>query len=77
MTQPRVKRICLIAKSKLLHMYAGVGFALRGPSSVVHGKDQWFEMRMDLDENEPRLLRFVQVGMYVRGLGGGGYTSEI
>ncbi|CAN0077984.1 unnamed protein product, partial [Sphacelaria rigidula] len=52
MTQPRVKRICLIAKSKLLHMYAGVGFTLRGPSSVVHGKDQWFEMRMDLDENE-------------------------
>lgn len=71
LTQPQVRRICLIAKAPLLHMYVGVGFALRGPSSVVHGKDPWYEMRIDLDETEPRLLRFVQVDAFSGKIFGG------
>lgn len=61
LTQPGVRRVCLIAKAGLLGMYASCGFALKGLSPVVHGKDPWFEMRVDLDATEPRLMRFVQV----------------
>lgn len=61
LTQPGVRRICLIAKAGLLGMYASAGFSLKGLSPVVHGKDPWFEMRTELDSTEPRLLRFVQV----------------
>ncbi|CAN0176643.1 unnamed protein product [Ectocarpus fasciculatus] len=64
LTQPRVRRVCLIAKAGLLGMYASCGFALKGLSPVVHGKDPWFEMRIDLDSTEPRLLRFVQVDAF-------------
>lgn len=51
----------MIAKAGLLGMYASCGFALKGLSPVVHGKDPWFEMTVDLDATEPRLLRFLQV----------------
>lgn len=61
LTQPGVRRVCLIAKAGLLGMYASCGFALKGLSPVVHGKDPWFEMTVDLDATEPRLLRFLQV----------------
>lgn len=61
LTQPGVRRVCLIAKAGLLGMYASCGFALKGLSPVVHGKDPWFEMFVDFDSTEPRLLRFVQV----------------
>jgi hypothetical protein len=27
--------------------YTSCGFELIGPSAVVHGKDQWYEMRID------------------------------
>lgn len=61
LTQPGVRRVCLITKARLLGMYASCGFALKGLSPVVHGKDPWFEMAIDLDATEPRLLRFLQV----------------
>ncbi|CAM9592686.1 unnamed protein product [Ectocarpus sp. 4 AP-2014] len=64
LTQPGVRRVCLIAKAGLLGMYASCGFSLKGLSPVVHGKDPWFEMRIDLDSTEPRLLRFVQVDAF-------------
>ncbi|KAI3438628.1 hypothetical protein D9Q98_001050 [Chlorella vulgaris] len=44
-TTPQLTAAVLIAKSQLIGLYAAVGFQLIGPSSVVHGKDQWFEMR--------------------------------
>ena len=53
--------MCIIAKAGLLGMYASCGFALKGLSPVVHGKDPWFEMTIDLDATEPRLLKFLQV----------------
>lgn len=61
MTQPEIRRICLIAKAHLLHMYTSCGFSLKGISPIVHGKDPWFEMRINLDDTEPRMLKFVQV----------------
>lgn len=35
----------LICKQQLVPLYEGAGFAMVGPSPVVHGKDPWFEMR--------------------------------
>jgi hypothetical protein len=32
-------------------LYEKVGFKFVGPSPVVHGKDEWFEMRVDLGED--------------------------
>eukprot|EP00904_Undaria_pinnatifida_P007848 jgi/Undpi1/4193/HiC_scaffold_16.g07560.m1 len=64
LTQPGVRRVCLITKARLLGMYASCGFALKGLSPVVHGKDPWFEMAIDLDATEPRLLRFLQVDAF-------------
>lgn len=74
LTQPGVRRVCLIAKAGLLGMYASCGFSLKGLSPVVHGKDPWFEMRIDLDSSEPRLLRFVQV---TTGGGGAQYVNVL
>jgi hypothetical protein len=42
---PNVKSMNLICKQDLTELYKGVGFELLGPSEVVHGKDQWYEMR--------------------------------
>lgn len=64
-TQPGLKRVCLIAKAGLLGMYASCGFSIKGLSPVEHGKDPWFEMSIDLNSTEPRLLRFLQV-LYCR-----------
>lgn len=71
LTQPGVRRVCLIAKAGLLGMYASCGFALKGLSPVVHGKDPWFEMTVDLDATEPRLLRFLQVDAFTEQKFGG------
>eukprot|EP00457_Paulinella_chromatophora_P013705 gb/GEZN01014036.1/.p1 GENE.gb/GEZN01014036.1/~~gb/GEZN01014036.1/.p1 ORF type:complete len:245 (+),score=51.97 gb/GEZN01014036.1/:151-885(+) len=49
-----VKKILLITKKNLISFYEGVGFNLYGPSSVVHGKMQWYECGMDLvSESQP------------------------
>ena len=53
--------MCLIAKSDLLGLYASCGFSTKGLSPIVLGKDPWFEMCIELDSTEPRLLRFLQV----------------
>ena len=41
----QVQSIHLLCKEGLIELYKSAGFQLRGPSSVVHGKEQWFEMR--------------------------------
>ncbi|CAN0255693.1 unnamed protein product, partial [Discosporangium mesarthrocarpum] len=60
LTQPGVRRVCLISKAPLLGMYAACGFHLVGLSPIMHGRDPWFEMRMDLDQEEPRMMPFLQ-----------------
>ena len=44
----RVKEVRLICKDKLKTFYTKAGFSLIGPSAVVHGKEQWFEMKLVL-----------------------------
>jgi len=41
-------RMALISKEYLVPLYTRAGFRLLGPSSVVHGKDQWYEMQLPL-----------------------------
>ncbi|GAA5840450.1 hypothetical protein JCM3766R1_000292 [Sporobolomyces carnicolor] len=47
----RVRGIRLIAKEGLVGMYERSGFKSRGKSQVVHGKDPWFELGIDFDQN--------------------------
>ena len=42
----RVREIRLLCKEVLRPLYEKAGFELVGPSKVVHGKDQWLEMKM-------------------------------
>jgi hypothetical protein len=46
-----IARALLICKEDLKHFYTRAGFVEVGPSEVVHGKDQWFEMRRDVTHN--------------------------
>ncbi|CAM9660009.1 unnamed protein product [Choristocarpus tenellus] len=48
-TQPGIQRIVLISKAHLVPMYESCGFRLRGQSTVVHGKDPWFELRKEFN----------------------------
>ena len=41
----QVQSIHLLCKEGLIELYKNAGFQLLGLSSVVHGKEQWFEMR--------------------------------
>ena len=41
----QVRSIHLLCKEGLIELYKAAGYQLLGPSSVVHGKEQWFEMR--------------------------------
>ena len=43
-----LKEIRLIAKAELLSFYVSCGFAVCGPSAVVHGADQWFDLTLDV-----------------------------
>lgn len=31
-----------------IRLYEGAGFRLLGPSDVVHGKDPWYDMALEL-----------------------------
>lgn len=49
-----ISRILLIAKGNLLGFYSSVNFKVLRLSPVVHGKDPWFEMALDLcEERQP------------------------
>lgn len=37
--------VLLVTKAYLIPLYKAAGFSLLGKSSLVHGKDQWYEMR--------------------------------
>ena len=40
--------ILLLAKAKLLEFYVSCGFSVLRVSPIVHGKDNWFELALDL-----------------------------
>ena len=45
---PSSKEVRLICKKHLTGFYEQGGFTLIGPSNVVHGQEQWFEMKQSL-----------------------------
>jgi len=47
-TEKHIQRILLIAKEGLIPFYEKCGFQLVGKSGVVHGKEQWFELKLQL-----------------------------
>lgn len=46
---PTVQRLCLISKDHMVPLYLRAGFQVVGPSTVVHGKDPWIEMKKELE----------------------------
>ncbi|XP_052777279.1 uncharacterized protein LOC128214700 [Mya arenaria] len=46
--QRDVSRILLICKSNLIPLYTRAGFTLNGKSAVIHGKDPWYEMQIEI-----------------------------
>ena len=47
---PGIAEIRLLCKPYLVSFYQQAGFTLLGESDVVHGKDAWMEMKMDVHE---------------------------
>eukprot|EP00755_Sulcionema_specki_P040187 Sspe_Gene.114212::Locus_99703_Transcript_1_1_Confidence_1.000_Length_626::g.114212::m.114212 len=43
-----VRKISLISKENLCPFYESCGFKLLGPSHIVHGKDTWYDLTMDV-----------------------------
>lgn len=56
------RSMLLLAHAPLLGLYVQCGFDLLGPSAVVHGPEQWFDMHLDLVAK--RQLEFVQVDAF-------------
>ncbi|QRW07429.1 N-acetyltransferase [Ceratobasidium sp. AG-Ba] len=48
---PTVARVLLICKENLKPLYSRAGFTEVGPSSVVHGQDQWYEFKKDIEHS--------------------------
>ena len=53
---PHIRSMNLICKQNLIELYMGACFELLGPSEVVHGKDQWYEMRQLLHPEASTVL---------------------
>ena len=45
-----MNKIAIICKEYLISFYQGCGFVMVGPSPVVHGKEQWYEMTISLKD---------------------------
>jgi len=45
-TSPQIQSVQLICKEVLIPLYVSAGFTLVEASLVVHGQDQWFDMRV-------------------------------
>jgi len=43
-----IEGLVLIAKKHLIGFYESCGFQCDGESAIVHGKDPWFDLRMNL-----------------------------
>ena len=42
---PQVKSRTLICKQDLIGLFQSAGFELLGPSEIVHGKREWYEVK--------------------------------
>ncbi len=47
-SRPRVERALLLSKASLMRLYEAAGFLNRGPSKVAHGREQWYELSLEL-----------------------------
>ena len=45
---PQACSVQLICKKNLISLYKTAGFRLTGPSPIVHGQDQWYNLHMSL-----------------------------
>lgn len=45
---PELTTVRLICKKDLIGLYSAAGFEMVGPSDVEHGKDPWYEMKLQL-----------------------------
>lgn len=45
---PQASSVQLICKKTLISLYESAGFTMKGPSSIVHGQDQWFHLHVSL-----------------------------
>jgi len=43
-----VEKVVLLAKSHLLGFYVNCGFSVTKPSEIVHGKDLWYDLEIDI-----------------------------
>lgn len=43
---PQARSVQLICKKNLIALYESAGFTLTGPSPVVHGQDQWYDLQV-------------------------------
>lgn len=43
---PQACCVQLICKKNLISLYESAGFTLKGPSSVVHGQHQWYDLQV-------------------------------
>ena len=50
---PPIESIVLIAKEHLLGFYVRCGFRVNRPSPIVHGKDLWYDLELELPSSPP------------------------
>jgi predicted GNAT family N-acyltransferase len=48
-TTPGAAEVRLLCKAPLESLYRGAGFAVVGPSAVVHGAEPWTEMALEFE----------------------------
>ena len=46
--ESNVRRVLLLAKKHLCHFYESVGFEVLRVSPIVHGKETWYELGIDI-----------------------------
>ena len=53
---PEIHNVYLLCKGHLISFYTSCGFTVVSVSDVCHGKDQWFEMKININQ-----MRFTQL----------------
>lgn len=46
-----LQQITLVSKKHLISFYESAGFELVGESDLEHGKETWYELKMELNKN--------------------------
>jgi GNAT superfamily N-acetyltransferase len=44
-----IEKLVLLAKQNLLPFYENCGFRVIGPSAIVHGSEQWYDLELELE----------------------------